>query len=139
MMTTITRKSWLIGFSVVFFTAFGCVPVQPSEQKLVGKWRVAWNCGTEDLDLKSDMSYVLAIEYAKGGYAKHVGTWRVTPKESSFEGAHVVLQDAVTFCSPFGEKLTQPERGERKLETVWEWGRMILGFNPDWQGFERVK
>jgi hypothetical protein len=137
---TFTNKSWFIGIAVAsIVVAFGCLPVQPSEQKLVGKWRVVWNCGTEDLDLKSDMSYVLEIEYARGGHAKHVGTWCVTPKESRFEGAHVVLQDAVTFCSPFGEKLTQPVRGERKLETVWEWGRMILSFSPDWQGFERLK
>jgi hypothetical protein len=49
-----------------------------------------------------------------------------------------VLQDAVDFCSPFGEKLAQPEQGERQLETVWEWGRMVLNFSPDWQGFVRV-
>ncbi len=100
---------------------------------------MVWNCGTEELDLKADMSYVHEIEYTNGGHAKHNGIWKVTQKESTLEGGHVVLEEAVEFCSAFGEKLKQPERGERKLETVWEWGRMILSFNPDWQGFERVK
>ena len=39
--------------------------------------------------------------------------------------------------SVFGKKLSPPERGDRKLETIWEWGRTILSFNPDTQGFER--
>lgn len=136
---TISNNSWLIAISVSLILIFGCVPVEPTKQKLFGKWRVVWNCGTEDLDLKADMSYALEIEYATGGHVKHTGTWKITPKESTFEGAHVVLQDAMKFCTPFGEKLAQPEPGERQLETVWEWGRMILSFNPDRQGFVRVK
>jgi hypothetical protein len=43
----------------------------------------------------------------------------------------------VEFCSVFGDKLAKPENGDRQLATVWEWGRLILSFNPDWQGFER--
>jgi hypothetical protein len=114
-MMTITINSWLVGLVVVCMASSGCVPVQPSEQQLIGKWRVVWRCGTEDLELKADASYVQEMEYAKGGHATHVGAWRVTPKESRLEGAHVVLQDAMGFCSVFGEKLPEPERGDRRL------------------------
>jgi hypothetical protein len=134
---TLMNKSCLMGLVAVCIASFGCVPVQPSEQQLIGRWRVVWECGTEDLELKPDASYVQGIEYSGGGHATHAGTWRVTPKESRLVGAHVVLQDAMEFCTVFGKRLTQPERRDRKLETVWEWGRVILSFNPDSQGFER--
>jgi hypothetical protein len=133
----IKRKFLLVGSWILCMVLCGCVPVQPSEQQLVGKWRVTWSCGTEEVELKADSSYMHEIDFAVGGHASHAGTWKVTPKESHLEGAHVVLQDAMEFCSVFGEKLPQPERGDRRLQTVWEWGRMILEFNPDWQGFER--
>jgi len=136
-MTAFTNRSRHTALTVIAMALSGCVPVQPSTEQLVGKWRVVWQCGTEDLELKPDASYVQTVEYAKGGHATHSGTWKLTPKESRLEGAHVVLQDAVTFCSVSGDKFPEPERGDRRVETIWEWGRMILSFNPDWQGFTR--
>ena len=115
----------------------GCVPISPSEQQLVGRWQVTWQCGTEGLDLRADSTYGQSIDYAVGGHATHTGKWKITPRESHLEGANVVLQDAMEFCTTFGEKLPEPERGDRRLQTVWEWGRSILEFNPDVQGFER--
>lgn len=101
-------------------------------------WQVDWSCGIERLELKEGRSYVQSIEYRGGGHATHTGrTWKVTPKESLLDSGHLVLQDAVEFCSVFGDKLTKPENGDRQLATDWEWGRLILSFNPDWQGFER--
>jgi len=105
---------------------------------LTGKWAVEWNCGKETLELKADGSYMQAIDYADGSHASHSGTtWQVTAKSSRLEGAHVVLKDAEDYCTTFGAKLAAPERGDRQLETIWEWGRVILSFNPDIQGFER--
>ena len=115
----------------------GCVPVQQSERDLVGSWRVVWKCGTERLELGADATYTQHIDYAVGGTETHSGTWTVAPKDSRLSGDKLVLKDALEFCSVFGERLPQPERGERQLVTLWEWGRVILSFNPDNQGFER--
>ena len=115
----------------------GCVPVQPSDRELVGAWRVVWECGTERLDLRADATYTQHIDYAAGGTVTHSGTWTVAPRESRLAGGKVVLKDAMQFCSVFGKRLPQPEQGELRLETIWEWGRIILSFNPDIQGFER--
>jgi len=91
----------------------------------------------ETLDLKPDGTFVYAIDFAAGGQATDSGRWRITPKAESLVGAHVVLQNALETCSVFGEKVVQPARGDRELETIWEWGRMILSFDPDIQGFIR--
>jgi hypothetical protein len=123
----------LVSLSVVLAS---CVPVTPSDSQLRGRWRVVWECGTEAVELKTDGTYLQEIDYTAGGHDSHEGKWVTKPKESRLEGAHVVLQDALTFCTPFGEKLAQPERGDRDLEAVWEWGRLILSFNPDIQGFK---
>ena len=124
----------LVGTSAA---SYRCVPVEPAERRLIGKWHVEWNCGKETLELKADNTYVHEIEYAAGGRASHSGVWRMTPTPSRLEGGHVVLQDAVEYCSPAGEGLPARERMDRRLETIWEWGRVILSFNPDIQGFER--
>ena len=131
------KRSWLAILATACTVVSGCVPVHPSEKQLVGRWRVVWKCGAELLELKPDSGYVQQIDYAGGGHATHSGTWTVEQTSSGLDGSSVVLRDAETFCSVFGEKLSQPEHGDRKLETIWEWGRTILSFNPDWQGFER--
>jgi hypothetical protein len=104
---------------------------------LIGKWEVEWRCGKETLEFRADKTYTQEIEYAAGGRADQSGAWRVTAKESYLEGGHVVLQGAVEFCSAFGEKLPVPQKTERKLETIWEWGRLTLSFNPDEPGFTK--
>jgi hypothetical protein len=76
------------------------------------------------------------IDFAAGGRVTDSGVWRITPKAERLSGAHVVLQNALEACSVFGDKL-EPNREDRELETVWEWGRMVLIFNPDIQGFTR--
>jgi len=131
-----TWKPHLVGLFAACF-ASACVPVQPSERQLVGTWQVVWACGTEVVSLKPDATYVQQIEYTGGGSATHTGNWRVMPKQAPLEGAHVILQAAMRFCSETGEKLEPPEQGDRALEAIWEWGRLILSFSPDVQGFER--
>jgi hypothetical protein len=91
----------------------------------------------ETLELKADGTFVYAIDFAAGGRATDSGRWRIAPKAESLVGAHVVLQNALDTCSAFGERAVQPARRDRELETIWEWGRMILSFNPDVQGFTR--
>ena len=115
----------------------GCVPVQPSAHDLVGSWRVVWKCGTERLEIGADATYTQRIDFAAGGTATHSGTWTVAPRQSHLSGGKLVLKDALQFCSVFGERLLKPEREERQLDAIWEWGRVILSFNPDNQGFER--
>jgi hypothetical protein len=122
------------------FVLVGCVactPLNPSSASLVGLWKVEWTCGVETLDLKPDGSYFYAIDFTAGGRLTDSGRWRIDPKSERLAGAHVVLSNALEACSVFGDKLIQPDRGDRRVETVWEWGRMVLIFNPDIQGFTR--
>jgi hypothetical protein len=115
----------------------GCAPVNPSQNAVVGQWKVEWTCGSEALELKPDGTYTYTIDFATGGRATDSGQWRIAAKTERLVGAHVILQNALETCSVFGEKRVQPERRDRELETIWEWGRMILSFNPDIQGFTR--
>jgi hypothetical protein len=91
----------------------------------------------EALDLKPDGSYVYSIDFAAGGRATDSGRWRIAPQTRRLDGAHVILENALEPCSVFGEKIAEPARRDRALETIWEWGRMILSFNPDLEGFTR--
>jgi hypothetical protein len=117
--------------------SLACVPANPSQGAIVGKWRVEWTCGLETLDLQPDGIYVYTIDFAAGGRATDSGRWRVSAKAEPLVGAHVILLNALDHCSAFGEKVVQSPRRDRELETIWEWGRMILSFNPDIQGFTR--
>jgi hypothetical protein len=123
---------------VVLANSFACAPMNPSQASLVGSWKVEWTCGVETLELKPDGTYAYAIDFAAGGRLTDSGVWRITPKSERLSGAHVVLQNALEACAVFGDKLELPNREDRALETVWEWGRMVLIFNPDIQGFTRA-
>jgi len=118
-------------------SCLSCTPVNPSQDAVVGHWSVDWTCGVEALELKPDGTYLYAIDFAAGGRATDSGQWRITAKTELLVGAHVILQNALQPCSVFGKKEVQPERRDRVFETIWEWGRMILSFNPDIQGFTR--
>jgi hypothetical protein len=122
---------------IVLVGCIACAPLNPSSASVVGSWKVEWMCGVETLDLKSDGSYLYAIDFAAGGRSTDSGRWQIEPKSERLSGAHVVLHSALEACGVFGDKLEPPERGDRRLETVWEWGRMLLIFNTDIQGFTR--
>jgi hypothetical protein len=122
---------------VVLMNSFACAPMNPSQTSLVGSWKVEWTCGVETLDLKSDGTYAYAVDFTKGGQMTDSGFWRITPKSERLSGAHVVLQNAIHACSVVSDKREPLIREDRALETVWEWGRMVLVFNPDIQGFTR--
>lgn len=118
-------------------SCFACAPADPSPGGVVGKWKVEWTCGQEALELKPDGTYIYTIDFAGGGQATDAGLWKISAKTERLVGAHVILKNALEACSVFGEKAVQPARRDRELETIWEWGRMILSFNPDIQGFTR--
>jgi len=124
---------------VAFLTACSCAPVNPSATALVGRWKVVWSCGSEVLDLNADGTYAYAVDFADGGRSTDAGRWKMVPSTARLSGAKVVLQNALETCSPFGDKVDRSKRRDRELETIWEWGRTILSFNPDVQGFTRVK
>jgi len=111
-----------------------CSPVNPSAGTLAGRWKVDWDCGVEELELKANGTYSHSINFAAGGHVADSGTWKLVPKTEHLSGAHVVLQDTIDVCPAFAG---QPGRTDRELETVWEWGRTVLLFNPDIQGFTR--
>lgn len=122
---------------VVLVSSSACVPMNPSPASLVGSWKVEWRCGVETLELKPDGTYSSAIDFMVGGRLTDSGVWRIAPKSERLSGAHLILRNALEACSVFGDKLRSPQREDRTLETVWEWGRMVLTFNPDIQGFTR--
>ena len=132
----IGKRSWAI---LAVGCSVACAPVNPSQSAVVGRWKVAWACGAEALDLKANGTYSYTIAFTAGGQAADSGQWRLVAKAQRFEGAHVILQNALDTCSVFGDKTIQPGRRDRQLETIWEWGRMILSFNPDTQGFTRAE
>jgi hypothetical protein len=115
-----------------------CAPINPSETAVVGKWKVEWTCGVETLELKSDGVYTHTIEFASSGRAADSGRWKIVSSTERLTGAHIILQGALEAHSVSGEKAVHPERRDRELETIWEWGRTILSFHPDIQGFTRV-
>ena len=103
----------------------------------MGQWQVKWSCGSEVLELKSDGTYVYAIDFSTSGRATDSGRWKIAPRTNRLNGARVLLQNALTTFTISGEKAHLSERNDRELETVWEWGRMILSFDPDGEGFTR--
>ncbi len=114
-----------------------CAPANPSQNALVGNWKVDWECGVETLDLRPDGTYLWTIDLAAGGRVTDSGKWKLSAKTETLAGAHVTLVNALEACSWSGEQLAHPTREDRELETIWEWGRMILSFHPDIQGFTR--
>ena len=87
--------------------------------------------------MRGDGTYSYSIEYAKGERATDSGSWKLVPKRERLRGAQVVLLNALDTCSVFGERIAAPGRTDKSLETVWEYARTVLLFNPDIQGFTR--
>lgn len=116
----------------------GCsVGVNPSASDLVGKWRVSGECGVEELELRADGTYTYSVAFALGGRAANSGSWKVLPMTSRLYGAVVVLQDALG-CTLETDPVKRVARHDRWLRTLVEWGRTILSFDPDHQGFTRA-
>jgi hypothetical protein len=119
--------------------AVGCAPVNVSDHEVVGAWREEWECGVETLVFESDGTYTYTVEFAVGGRATDSGQWKIIPKTDFLEGAHVVLKNALDLCSPFGEKVTEPQREDLPLVASWEYGRLTLSYDPDSAGFTRIR
>ena len=130
-----TQSLWALA---IWGGCFACAPLNPSADTVVGQWRVDWTCGVETLNLAANGTYSYTIDFAAGGRATDSGRWKIVPKTERLSGARVVLENAVHACSYSGEKLPAPVRANRELETIWEWGRTILSFDPDGAGFTRI-
>ena len=65
------------------------------------------------------------------------GSWGVTPKAQRLQGAKVILREALNPCLVPSSMVHQRERQDIELEAVWEWGGIVLIFNPDEPGFTR--
>ena len=91
----------------------------------------------ETLDLRADGTFVSAIDFAAGGRATDSGSWKLVARKSRLRGAEVVLLNALETCSVFGEKIEKPRRADRTIEAMHEYGRTVLLFNPDIEGFTR--
>jgi hypothetical protein len=107
--------------------------------ELAGKWHVDSECGSEILELKGDGSYTYTVAFPGGERVSDTGRWTITPKTELLEGAHIRLQNALEPCSPSGESMGRSHRADRQFETIWEWGRPMLSFNPDLEGFTRTR
>jgi DUF971 family protein len=107
--------------------------------ELAGEWQVDGECGAEILELKADGNYTYTIAFSDGERVTDTGRWTVTPKRELLEGAHIQLQNALEPWPPSGENSGRSHRVDRQLETVWEWGRPMLSFNPDLEGFTRTR
>ena len=92
----------------------------------------------ETLDLRHDGTYSYSIDFAAGGRATDSGRWKMIAQKERLEGAQVILLNAIEACGVFGDRSVPSKRADRNLYTVWEWGRLILSFNPDVQGFTRT-
>ena len=117
--------------------SISCAPTNPPPTSIVGRWTVDWTCGVETLELNANGTYSYAIDFTGGGRAVDSGEWKLVATTKRLEGAHVILKNALRACSTFGDRAVQQGREDRELETIWEWGRSILSFNPDIQGFTR--
>lgn len=122
---------------LVALECIACVGVNPSASDVIGKWRVSWTCGVEALELKADGTYAYSVTFPSGEAATDQGHWEVIPMESRLNGAGVRLKAAHLGCSPSGKRTKNGEREDRTLRTIFEWGRTILSFHPDIQGFTR--
>jgi hypothetical protein len=123
--------------AIALMTACACAPLNPSMSELAGEWRVDWQCGSEILNLREDGNYTYTIGFPGGERVTDTGRWTIRAKREFLEGAQIQLQNALEPCSASGENLGRSHRGDRQLETIWEWGRTILSFNPDLEGFTR--
>jgi hypothetical protein len=106
---------------------------------VAGKWVVDHRFGRENLVLSRDRTYVQRLTYARGGIVSNRGKWWITHAEGKqrFDGGFVVLGDALVFADAFGDELRAPERIDWKLQASREWGRMVLSFSTDLEGFRR--
>ena len=123
---------------IVVWLAAGCRPARLTTAELAGTWEVDHGFGREILVLLQDGTYIQKLAES-GRTVEHRGWWRVSqPADGEvFSGSKVILQDAFTFATDFGDREPNPTRSGRQLEAVQEWGRISLIFNPDLPGFER--
>ncbi len=115
----------------------GCSPARPSKTQVVGTWKAQHNFGTETLTISTDGTFTQRLVEKNGRSSQNQGHWELVPVAEKFSGSQVLLHEALVFSSPFGERELDPHRTDWKLEALYEWGRLILCFNPDLPGFHK--
>ncbi len=108
----------------------GCsVKYESPEPQLVGTWSVWHDFVTDSLVLASDGSFLQSLAGRDHRRLRATGRWRREYRE-------VVLDRAYSFHTlrfdDFEETLE-----ETRIHIAWEWGRMVLSFDPDVEGFTR--
>ena len=95
--------------------------------------------GRETLVVSRDGSYVQQLKLDTGRSVSNHGRWWIAPAkpEERLDGGFIVLGGALVFADPFGNEEHTPERIDWRLQTSHEWGRMVLSFSPDLEGFTR--
>ena len=108
----------------------GCSQAHPSKEQLVGAWKVEHNFGTETLVLLADGTYTQKLVKKGRQSTENKGDWELRLSE-------LILHDALVFSTPFGEREPNAPRRDWTLDTLHEWGRLILSFSPDLPGFHK--
>ena len=110
-----------------------CAPHHGKPKDFVGKWRCTRACGVERLELRRDWTYVQSVRLEDGRTGTHTGRWSV-------EGTRLTLEYGALWCDVFGDKINdEPKIEDISYTTQWEYGRVILEFNPDLEGFTRER
>lgn len=136
----VARASECVLSTFVVLLLLACWPAKPSRDQVIGKWVVTHSFGREHLFFSRNGTYVQQMTYARGGIvvANH-GRWWITPAlgKERLDGGFVVLGGALVFADAFGNEERAPERSDWKLQANHEWGRMVLRFSPDLEGFRK--
>ena len=125
------RCSMLLCLGTLLF-AGGCGQrdrKRAKSEEVVGAYRTSFETGEEQLDLRSDGTFVQNF-HSSHQSIHHTGMWRL--EQHFWDGTHVVLIDAVLSEDDSGNV---PERtGTRTLNVYIHSGRLALALNEvaDW-------
>jgi hypothetical protein len=126
------RNLQVLLLAIVPIVSVACWPAHPSNDRLIGTWEAVHPAGRETLVLSGDGTYTQVFTRTDGAKVENAGRWeRGADSRLSLSGLTITLHDARLFD-------VEPETGERwnrGLEAVTEWGRTMLVFNPDAEGF----
>ena len=119
--------------------ALGCgMPVHPTRENLFGLWKVDY-VGHETLELRADGSFTQSVVDIDGHSRKVDGRWDVG---QGARGETVIrLQSAINSLDRVreGSSLADIQPSALELYAVSEWGTLTLEFDPDSEGFTKVR
>jgi len=125
---------------VVAFLCVGCaIPAQPTRQDLVGSWSVRHELGREDIELRPDGTFLQTLVDMSGQSRQLSGRWDLAKGHNG--GSVVHLESAISFNDRIDRKtsLATAQPSSFDLYAVRDWGRLMLEFDPDLEGFRKAK